>query len=197
MKTKILDDEPVEYEKAREYAERNQQKAIQAIPVRLIDREDRFYDQLRRSKIGPMKKLEMLYAFMDELSSAISSVTPCKRQCSACCHYNVSVSEIEVSFIERKTKHRRTKDLWPKMDFHGQPCPFLDAGACAIYPVRPFVCRRHHALAPNNYWCNPQRSNQEFALIRFSNVDGVFELIRLEANQGLPKDIRQYFFATD
>ncbi len=27
------------------------------------------------------------------------------------------------------------------------PCPFLDAGRCTIYPVRPFACREHHVVS--------------------------------------------------
>jgi Fe-S-cluster containining protein len=37
-----------------------------------------------------------------------------------------------------------------------RPCPFLDphAGACRIYPVRPFVCRHFFSLSPAE-WCDP------------------------------------------
>lgn len=185
--------EPIEYEVALKSANHNQQKVVASIPARLQAKEDRFLDQMRRAKVGPAKKLEMLYSLMEELSQAISPLTPCKKGCSSCCHYKVSISEIEVAYIEKNTKHRRLKTLAPKQDFHGQACPFLRSGSCSIYSSRPFVCRRHNALTPNAYWCHHERSDREFPLVGFTNVDQVFDEIRLETNAGEPYDIRQVF----
>lgn len=185
--------EPIEYEAALEFAERNQQKVAATIPAKLQAKEDRFLGKMRRAKVGPLKRLEMLYSLMEELSQAIAPLTPCKKGCSACCHYKVSVSEVEVAYIQKHTKHRRLKTYAPKQDFHGQPCPFLHSGACSIYSSRPFVCRRHNALTPNAYWCHHERSDRTFPLLGFTNVDQAFDEIRLEANAGEPHDIRQVF----
>lgn len=187
--------EPIEYEVALESAERNQRKALALIPAKLQAREDRFFEQMRRAKIGPAKKLAMLYSLMEELSEAISPLTPCKNGCSLCCHYNVSVSEIEVAYIEKHTKHRRLKALGEKRDYHGEACPFLLDGSCSIYESRPFVCRRHSALTPNAYWCHHDRSSRYFPLVGFTRVNQVFEGIRLETNACEPSDIRQVFGA--
>lgn len=185
--------ERIEYEEALRFAETNQRKAVAAIPAKLLAKEDRFIGQMRRAKAGPLKKLEMLYSLMGELSVAMSPFTPCNKGCSACCHYHVSVSEIEVDYIERHTRHRRSKILNQKQNFHGQSCPFLEGGACSIYAARPFVCRRHIALTPNAYWCHHERSNQTFPLISFTSIDGAFDEIQLATNAESPSDIRQYF----
>lgn len=187
--------DPIEYETARAAAEANQQKAVTAIPAKLQAKEDQFAEKLRGTKVGPLKKLELLYALMNELSSSFSSCTPCTKGCSACCHYHVAISEIEVAYIEKHTKHRRRKTLLDNQDFHGQPCPFLQAGACSIYQARPFVCRRHHALTPNAYWCHHERSDRMFSRIDFTSVNQAFDDIRLETDPAAPYDIRQYFGA--
>lgn len=186
--------EPIEYESARAAAEANQQNAVAAIPAKLQAKEDQFAEKLRGSKVGPLKKLELLYGLVDELSGAFSFCTPCTKGCSACCRYPVSISEVEVAYIEKHTKHRRRKALLAKQDFHGEPCPFLQAGACSIYQARPFFCRRHHALTPNAYWCQPERSNDRlFSRLDFTGVNQAFDDIRLETQSVSFLDIRQYF----
>lgn len=179
------------------YAITNRTRLINAIPKRLLEREDRLLERIRKANAAPMKKLEMLYSFMEELSKVTSRFMPCKRGCSGCCHYNVSVSLVEIEYIERKTKHRRESSMGVKQDFHGQPCVFLENGACSIYEARPFVCRRHHALTPTSHWCQPARSgDQEFPLIAFSGVDASFDHIRLGSGSAHPVDIRQAFSST-
>lgn len=185
--------EPIEYEVALNFAEKNQQKVLTAIPGRLEAKEEKLVEKLRKAKIGPLKKLEILYSLMADLSKAITPYMPCKKGCSACCYYNISVSEIEVAYIEKHTKHRSLKTLGTKKSFHGQPCPFLQNGSCSIYEARPFVCRRFNSLAQNSYWCHHDRSNKTFPMIVFTNVNQAFDEIRLETNPGEPNDIRQHF----
>lgn len=186
--------EPVEYEVAHEFAQRNHRKIISFLPRELQLKEDRFLEKLGRIKTGPLKKLERLYSLMDELSEAMAPFMPCRRGCSACCHYNVDISEIEIAYIEKHTKYRSNKTPAPKQNFHSHPCPFLRDGTCSIYKARPFFCRRHNALTPNAYWCHHSRSNEKsFPMIGFTNVDRAFNEIRSEANCRKPNDIRQHF----
>lgn len=186
--------EPVEIVRAQAFARSQQQKAGATIPSGLQGREARFLERLGKAKVGPLKKLGMLYSLMQALSDAIRPLTPCKKGCSACCHINVVVSELEVAYIDEHTKHRRLRKALPKQDFHGTPCPFLSNGQCSIYSARPFVCRRHHALTPNAYWCEPQRCNDhEFSMIGFTEVDKAFGVILHEAGAGESMDIRQRF----
>ena len=184
----------MEYQNAHSLAEQNQRCLGEALPKKMIAQEDQFLEKIQRIKVGPLKKLEMLYSFMDELSKFISRFTPCKKGCSACCYYKVSVSEVEIEYVEKRTQFRRSFNIAPARNFHGEPCPFLVNSSCSIYKARPFVCRKHHALTPDEYWCKPERSNNVlFPLVGFTNVDGAFEVIRRESKSGGPYDIRQFF----
>lgn len=185
--------ELTEYETARIFSDENQIKAAAAIPIKLQAKEERFFDKMSHTKVGSLRKLEMLYSLMDELSISLSKFMPCKKGCAFCCHYKISISEIEVAYIEKHTKHRRLKKMTSWQDFHGHACPFLKENVCSIYAVRPFACRRHNALTKDAFWCNHEHSDRAFPLIRFTNVDRVFDLIRLEANASEHSDIRQFF----
>ena len=167
---------------------------IEALPEKLIKQEDQFLEKIQRVKAGPLKKLEMLYSFIDELSKFISQFTPCKKGCSACCLYKISVSRIEVEYIENKTKFRRSLNIAPSRNFHGEPCFFLEKDSCSIYDARPFVCRKHHAFTTNAYWCEPTRCNKElFPMLNFTNIDDAFKIIKQGSFSGEPFDIRQIF----
>ena len=184
----------MEYENAHNIAENNQYSMLKVLPKKLIRQEDRFFEKIQRFKAEPIKKLEMLYSFMDELSKFISRFTPCKKGCSACCHYKVSVSHVEVRYIEKNSQFQRSINLAPSRNFHGEPCPFLKNDSCSIYEARPFACRKHHAFTPDAYWCEPKRSNdQHFPLLSLTNVDKAFKIIREESNSEQPYDIRQFF----
>lgn len=180
-----------------EQALRNQQLIVAAMPRSLVAREDRFVEQLRKAAVSPLRKLEMLYELMDKLGGVMQKYTPCRKGCSACCHYPVSVSEIEVQYIEKHAKRRRNRYQVGHTDFWGRPCPFLSGGMCSIYNARPFVCRRHHALTPTAYWCQTERSKEQvFPLIRFTGIEGAFESIRRESGPLEFNDIRQVFGST-
>lgn len=184
----------IEYQQDYKIAEKNQLLLISALPSTLIKQEDQFFVKIKKSKVGYLKKLEMLYSFMAELSKITSRFTPCKKNCSACCNYNVTVSEIEIQYIENKTTKKRNNHIGISKNFHGLPCPFLKNNTCMIYEARPYVCRRHHALTPNAYWCDPMLSNeQELPLVKFEGLDKAFDAIRKESNAESIYDIRQFF----
>lgn len=182
----------------RRSAKINLDRLAKNIPSRLSQRENRFADKIKRSKTNPSKMLESLYSFMNELYRYVSEFTPCKKGCSDCCHYSVTVSEVEIGHIERYTKIKRRKEFLPKENFHGSPCPFLKEGNCSIYEARPFVCRRHIVLTNTNTntntWCNPKISNDEtFPLLEFSSINDAFNHIREESESIELYDIRQIF----
>lgn len=55
------------------------------------------------------------------------------------------------------------------------PCAFLDAGRCTIYPVRPTICRDHHALDS----AEPCRARQpDIAQASFPPLEDYLEHIR-------------------
>lgn len=85
----------------------------------------------------------------------------CARGCSYCCQQRVEVTAPEAFLIARalasadpvlleriSAAARRHAAVSAREHFLQQcPCPFLDdAGACAIYEVRPIACRRAHSV---------------------------------------------------
>ncbi|RJX18453.1 MAG: YkgJ family cysteine cluster protein [Desulforudis sp.] len=175
-------------------AQNNFNRLVAEIPVRLSEREDRFASMIERTKTNPAKKLESLYSFMTELYEFVSKYTPCKKGCSGCCHYSVTVSKVEIVHIEKNAKIKRNRSISPRQDFHGLQCPFLKQGVCSIYEARPFVCRKHVALTSTNTWCSPDISNNEtFPLLHFSGINDAFEHIRSESASFEVYDIRQIF----
>lgn len=175
----------------QEFALATCKRLIANFPPKLLKKEDAIASRLALSKLAPLKKLEAVYELLDEIGAYIGPATACGKGCSACCHYGVTVSDIEVRYIEQNTKHKRLKTLLPNRDYHGQPCPFLKDNACSIYKARPFVCRRHHSLAPTPQWCAPERSNAgDFTRLESSELKKAFDSLRAGTP---PLDIRQVF----
>lgn len=112
------------------------------------------------------------HAWADALLARFEADNPlphpiaCRPGCDFCCHNQVEVTPLEAlaigNFIQLlpvdertclqdriqtslasragKTRHDIARS---RQQF---PCPFLSQGLCAIYPVRPLVCRAMHAL---------------------------------------------------
>lgn len=180
------------YETARRFAEDNLERIIKQMPPHLVAKEEKLFTKLCRHKESYYRKLERIYAFLDELNLLIGQYAPCHKGCSDCCHIEVSISSLEVKYIETKLGIVPT---WTgnKKQFFGTPCPFLDNNSCLIYDYRPFVCRRHHALFDNPEWCQLDLCNKyEFPQIRCSEVEKSYNLIVKESSASL-YDIRQVF----
>jgi len=177
------------------YAYKNQEYCLKSIPKGLINQEEKIEKRLGKAKASNIRKLEIIYELQDSLSKSISKYTPCKKGCSACCHYDVSVSALEIEYIEKMTNHQRTPLIGSSENFLGKPCPFLIDNTCSIYEFRPFACRRHHALTTDAYWCDTERCfEHSFPLIGYSGLEGAFKRLVSEHSPSTGfKDIRQYF----
>lgn len=73
----------------------------------------------------------------------------CRRGCAACCRVNtdIPVFPVELAGISRHCvealRGALREEVRRRCAAHepGAPCPFLVAGGCAVYPVRPTACR--------------------------------------------------------
>lgn len=183
-----------EAERSQKNAEANFVRVARALPERIAAREEKLLDEFTDTDEPPLERLKRLYAFMDELYRYVNRHTPCRRGCDACCHYSVSVSELEASWIELNTPHERSRPLKGIEQPHGTPCPFLDDGECSIYSVRPFLCRRHVTLDDDARWCAIDVCHDvELPQLNFSEVQAVYERIIAECQQSEHADIRAWF----
>jgi len=182
------------YDEDFEYAQENLLKMQSSLPKSLLGREAVFAERLSNSKLGPLKKLESIYSFLSELSTHINKSTPCRKGCSDCCHYPVSITDIEIQYIEKNTRFKKSKKPINIEKIMGSPCPFLKNSACLIYESRPFVCRRHFVFTKTSQLCPPEICNDnETPLLRISSVEDAFKNIRIESGSADQNDIRTVF----
>lgn len=75
----------------------------------------------------------------------------CAKGCHSCCKPGLTVNALEAHAIrnwigQRPDIRQKIKDLQEQNPHQGQRCSLLAAdGACAVYEVRPIVCRSHGA----------------------------------------------------
>ena len=99
------------------------------------------------------------------LARAPEGAVACRAGCDHCCHQSVGVTAPEALAIFDHLKttlsgpelakvatrvsalHGRTRGLSSRERFSpDHPCPFLEAGRCSIYEVRPLACRGMNSL---------------------------------------------------
>lgn len=185
-------------ERSIQTAMANREKFLTSIPATLEQREDAIQRQLSLQNASSFSKLRKLYLLLNELGAIAAPYIACGKGCSACCHMNVKVSQLEVALIEKEIGVRpvhlhgsKEHDLGK---FIGVPCPFLNDGACSIYEVRPFACRKHMNFDSTAYWCAPDRSLKvEMPFVGYSSAESAYlELARTWGN-GCLADIRDFF----
>lgn len=90
-------------------------------------------------------------AKFEEIRARHADSFACSSGCHACCAPGLTVSGVEKAAIEQHVQQteglRDTLEALDRERPHGEArCRFLDAaGQCAIYAVRPIVCRSHGA----------------------------------------------------
>lgn len=82
----------------------------------------------------------------------------CRAGCSACCHQQINISDLEADLIMEEVEKRDIKldqlklarqGAWDKNDYYNKKhrglaaCVFLQEGKCSIYKQRPAVCRSY------------------------------------------------------
>jgi Fe-S-cluster containining protein len=99
------------------------------------------------------------------LARAPEGAVACKAGCDHCCHQSVGVTVPEALVIFDHLKRSRSSPELQRIAAHiserhretlglssseryspDHPCPFLEAGRCSIYEVRPLACRGMNSL---------------------------------------------------
>ena len=115
-----------DYEAAHKYATNKRELLIAQMPLKLMRKEKKVFKKIRLSAELPLRRLEKLFDFIDELNSYVDKFTPCKEGCSYCCYIStISISTLEVEYIENHFGKKRIMKPVGK-DYFGIPCPFLE-----------------------------------------------------------------------
>lgn len=167
------------------------EKIGRLMPIALKDQEEQFAKTYTKHKGNAFSKLQYLYDFMDDISTFVGNCVPCKKGCTHCCHIPVSISELEIEYITKQTKIKRSKI---SQAINDSPCPFLKKGACSIYKVRPFVCRQHVMLDESPKWCHLDVCNEiTITQLKFTEVDKFYVLLLHDCGKNNRLDIREAF----
>jgi len=160
--------------------------------------EDDLPRKVRHLNASAATKLKRVFALVDELTERATNFVACAKGCSACCHMNVTISDLEARTIAEATGRGHQKLTRSREHdsgrFTGVPCPFLENSACSIYSLRPFACRKHVSFHTSDYWCQPQRSHErELPLVRFAGAEEAYFSVTGWQDRGIIADIRDFF----
>jgi len=100
-------------------------RLVGGLPARLMKKGSAIASRLEQAQLSSLKELEAIYELVGEIGAYVAPSTLCRKGCSSCCHFAVTISEVEVQYIETHTRYRRLKQVLPTDDYHGQACPFL------------------------------------------------------------------------
>lgn len=90
---------------------------------------------------------------MDQVLRADARTPVCRAGCSTCCTQPIPVTPLEILALRVYARHSLSQEsrdaLAVRLRGHhgghaeiGRQCPFLLAGNCGVYPVRPIACRQ-------------------------------------------------------
>lgn len=125
---------------------------------------DKFSAKLQEFDPGPERAIALHLMLDKELKAASHLPLSCAKGCTACCHYEVEITQDEADLLHELVtegfpvdRHRlevqaareRKSPEWEKFFNPENRCVFLDAdGACGIYEHRPSICRKHIVTSP-------------------------------------------------
>lgn len=160
-----------------------------------------------RGQTTSQKVIKDFYALIQPALDAINTVATCGKGCSHCCHIPVRITEYEAELLAEATG-RQMKYLSAKQAKRDPtqpgPCPFLQDGACAVYPVRPLICRIHYSVDDSAHWCDYSQGvkypvayvDRRPLELMFGAMLANFETVRGKRRAIHFQDIRQWFPTT-
>ena len=115
-----------------------------------------------QSNTSRARKLFRLQSIAQELSDTVAPGCACRTGCSHCCNMSVSTSEEEARAIaqhlglryERPAPATDQQVSLDRVQYSGVPCPFLKAGQCEVYVVRPLACSSYFNLSNTSEICD-------------------------------------------
>ncbi|TJZ72065.1 YkgJ family cysteine cluster protein [Chitiniphilus eburneus] len=170
--------------------------------MQIRDMELRFFTQLhelthqiQRGSDNPLGKLQEIYALADLVGELTTPGTACSKGCSRCCRVDLPITTIEARYIRKHVGivPRTGSSISSGHTVARRPCPFLDAaGACSIYPFRPFVCRTLHA--PGQPACNDIATpHARYGSRNNYILEKLFHLLDVINKRKPIRDIRDFF----
>lgn len=179
-------------EKSQQIAENNYRACLRQMPRSFITSQKKLFKMIKKSNFDPIKMLEKLYSYMDDLNRYVQGYTPCKKGCSNCCCIPISVTELDVYFIERSLGISR--NIQKLLILPEIPCPFLVSNACSIYRYRPFVCRKNVTFDTSSRWCHAKvGANAPMPTLQLNSIEQIYyHLANLNGANTL-FDIREIF----
>lgn len=141
------------------------------------------------------RKVMWLRRIGDAIGEAARGIAPCHDGCSHCCHIPVLITAAEAEVIAHETGRELLHPEWcyeQKLEYIGNPCPFLEGDRCGIYEHRPLTCRAHYSVAADE---NPCRMDQPFRRVPYFNTTPlVMATLNAFGDRALEvADIREFF----
>ncbi|MBN2358677.1 MAG: YkgJ family cysteine cluster protein [Deltaproteobacteria bacterium] len=103
-------------------------------------------------RAGLLKLHEKIDRFFEQVLARHRSRMRCAPGCVACCKHMPSVFPVEAWIIAHELRHDPDRVrllerlLAPaRQADEASPCPLLERGRCAVYALRPVICRSHGA----------------------------------------------------
>ncbi len=142
---------------------------------------------------------------IDRTSAALVEHGACRNGCSHCCHIATSLYSHEAEAIGRHigrapvklpARHPGEVRDQSRANYTSVPCPFLTAGRCSIYEVRPYSCRAHHSLNGTPDQCDTVRFPSNESNVGSYNLQALdfgYAWLAMQAKDLTVGDIREFF----